>query len=93
MSSSPKSSASVTSTGGAERAVMKFWVDQLPKIAFVIALILGAGMSYVTPAEKALRISKSDGPRFAFALPPGTNALELRNTEPAEPSSIECDHV
>jgi hypothetical protein len=36
-------------------------------IAFAKEWIAGAGMSYVIPAETALRMSKSEDPRLEFA--------------------------
>src|SRR5260370_40231619 len=84
--------ASETSTGGAERAVMEFSIDHPCRSALVNALILGFGTSYVTPAENAFRMSKSESPRFAFGFP--MSAFDpVLNADPADPVSIECDQV
>ncbi len=63
-------------------------------MALVRELILGAGSSYVMPAENVFRISKSEGPRFALGLADGTREFaSFPNRDPAEAVSIECDHV
>ena len=44
------------------------------------------------PAEKALRMSKSEGPRLAFMAKEQAH-WNCQRAEPAEAVSIECDHV
>ena len=88
-----KNPTSETSTGEAQRPWTTFCRDQPRRIALAIGPNFGDECHIVTPTEKALRISKSDGPRLALGSIPGKRILEAMKLEPADAVSMECAQV